>query len=93
MSQFKLWSKDDISLLINAVENDVLKTFPVTSINNNHEFTGNLLDIINDWNRIANQLNRSGELLNDRVTSFVNTILIAKTNFFRFSFGLYETMA
>lgn len=71
MSQIEIWSKETISSLINAIENEVLKTFPVTSINNNHEFTGNLLDIINDWNGIANQLNRSGELLNDKIIAML----------------------
>lgn len=65
-----MWSNDDHSSLIRAVEHQVLKLFPVTSTNNNHDFTGNLLDIADDWSEIAEILNRSGE---SNVTN-INTI-------------------
>lgn len=70
----KMWSKEESSALISAIKIHVLKTFPITSSNNNHEFTGNLLDITNDWNHIANQLNRSGELLNDKFVECLQDI-------------------
>lgn len=58
-----MWSNDDYCSLIRAVENQVSKLFPVTSTNNNHDFTGNLLDIADNWSEIAEKLNRSGEQL------------------------------
>lgn len=56
-----MWSNDESGSLIVAVENQVLTSIAVTSTNNNHEYTGNLVDIARDWDTIANELNRSGE--------------------------------
>lgn len=56
-----MWSNEEIISLIAAVELQVMKTIPITSTNNNNEFTGNLLDIVNDWNKIADKVNRTGE--------------------------------
>lgn len=57
-----MWSIEESSALIISIENQVLRAIPVTSTNNNHEFTGNLLEIARDWNLIANSLGRTGEL-------------------------------
>lgn len=57
----KMWSNEESSELIKSIENQVSRAIPVTSTNNNHEFTGNLLDIAHDWNLIAHHLNRTGE--------------------------------
>lgn len=57
-----MWSNEESSTLIITIENQISSVIPVTPANNNHEFTGNLLDIARDWNLIANTLNRSGEL-------------------------------
>lgn len=56
-----MWSKDESSSLILAIENQFLTSNSVTSRDNNHEFTVNLLDIARDWDQIANKLNHSGE--------------------------------
>lgn len=56
-----MWSNDENSSLITAVEHQVLRLFPITSTNNNHDFTGNLVDIAGNWGDIAEKLNRSGE--------------------------------
>lgn len=58
----KMWSNEQSSALINSIEKNVLREIPVTITNNNHEFTGNLLDICSDWIEISNEINRSGEL-------------------------------
>lgn len=60
-----MWSNDEFMLLISLIERQIFDAHPITSTNNNHEFTGNLLDIISNWNEIAEKLTRSGEL-NDR---------------------------
>lgn len=57
-----MWSNDEDIALISSIECQVSKTYPITSTNNNHDFTGNLLDIIDNWNQIAEKLKRSGEL-------------------------------
>lgn len=61
-----MWSNDESSSLISAVETQVLTSIPITSTNDNHEFSGSLVDIARDWNRIAHKLNRSGELKTKR---------------------------
>lgn len=58
-----MWSNDDEYItLISSVECQVLKIHPITATNNNHDFTGNLLDIIDNWSEIAEKLKRTGEL-------------------------------
>lgn len=57
-----MWSNDEHSTLILSIECQVLKIHPITSTNNNHDFTGNLLEIIDNWSEIAEKLKRSGEL-------------------------------
>lgn len=57
-----MWSNDEYTTLILSVESRVLKRHPTTSTNNNHDFTGNLSDIIDNWSEIAEKLKRTGEL-------------------------------
>lgn len=65
-----MWSIEESSTLIISIENQVLRAIPVTSTNNNHEFTGNLLEIARDWNLIANSLGRTGELEKTSLTKY-----------------------
>lgn len=58
-----MWSDDEYSTLILSIECQALKKHPFTSTNNSHDFTGNLLDIIDNWNDIAEKLKRTGEPL------------------------------
>lgn len=55
-----MWPNDEYITLISSIECQVLKTYPIPSTN--HDFTGNLLDIIDNWNQIAEKLKRTGEL-------------------------------
>lgn len=57
-----MWSNDECSTLISLVQNQVSKTHAIISTNNHHDFTGNLSDIIENWNEIAEKLKRPGEL-------------------------------
>lgn len=56
-----MWSNDESSSLILTIEKQFLTSNSVTSMDNNREFTGNLVDIVRDWDQIANKLNHSGE--------------------------------
>lgn len=56
-----MWSNDECIALILSVECQVLRIHPITSTNNNHDFTGYLLDLIRDWSEIAEKLKRTGE--------------------------------
>lgn len=56
-----MWSNDEYITLISLIECQVLKTYPIASSNNNHDFTANLLDVIDNWNQIAENLKRTGE--------------------------------
>lgn len=57
-----MWSLKESGCLINSVELHVMKLYPGKSKNKNHEFAGNLNDIVQDWSEIAIKLKRSGKL-------------------------------
>lgn len=67
-----MWSNEDSFQLISTIENHILTTIPITSINNNHEFTGNLLDVPGDWNAIAIKVNRNGKKYNIFLETFLD---------------------
>lgn len=56
----KMWTNSDSLALIGAIEISVMKRIPTATTNNNHEYTGNLIDIPSDWNSIAENIDRSG---------------------------------
>lgn len=57
-----MWQSEENFQLIETVQRYMAKTHPVESLNNNHEFTGNLLDIICDWNLVSTRIpKRPGE--------------------------------
>lgn len=60
LTSAKMWTNEESFQLIDAVQVDVIKSYPVASVNNNHEFIGNLFDIPNNWNDIADKIDRSG---------------------------------
>lgn len=72
-----MWSNDECNTLISTVEIEVLKAHPVTSTNNNHDFTGNLLDIIDNWSDVARKLKRTGEFAVTNRSFFAIFALIA----------------
>ncbi|XP_031626598.1 uncharacterized protein LOC116342898 [Contarinia nasturtii] len=72
-----MWSNEDSNLLIETIESQVLTTIPITSTNNNHEFTGNIHDIIHDWDQIANKVNRSVIDCQRQWNSLIRTFLFA----------------
>lgn len=74
-----MWSNDEYVTLISSVECQVLKIHPITSTNNNHDFTGNISDIIDNWSEIAAKFKRTGEL-----NHFLNGGKDAKTDQFCF---------
>lgn len=57
-----MWQSEENFQLIETVQRYMAKNHPTESLNNNHEFTGNLLDIISDWNLVSTRIaKRSGE--------------------------------
>lgn len=57
-----MWQIEENFQIIEIVQRYMAKTYPIESLNNNHEFTGNLLDIISDWNIVSTRIpKRSGE--------------------------------
>lgn len=57
-----MWQSEENFQLIETVQRYMTKTHPIESLNNNHEFTGSLLDIICDWNLVSTRIpKRSGE--------------------------------
>lgn len=58
-----MWSNEETFKLIEVIRCDVVKSRPLQSSNNNHEYIGNVFDIPSDWNEIASKFpNRSGEM-------------------------------
>lgn len=90
-SKRKMWQSEENVRLIETVQCYMAKNHPTECLNNNHEFTGNLLDIICDWNLMSTQITkRSGER---NVSIQMKTVYLTDNQMFECSWGMQATMA